>query len=387
MTERLYYHDAFLREFTATITGVGDGGRRVYLDRTALYPTSGGQPHDTGALAGIRVTDVVDEDELVAHVLASPLPEGTRDVSVAVDWERRFDHMQQHSGQHLLSAVLAEVGYQTVSVHFGDQVNTIDLASDSIPDLAAAELAANAMVAENRPITVSFEDAASATGLRKRPERSGVLRIVTIEGLDRSACGGTHVRRTGEIGPILVRRAERTRGRIRVEFVCGLRAVRRARADFSALSAIAAGFSTGLDEAPAAVSEAREQLALVRKEAEALAAAEARREAAARHAATPPDARGRRVIVEERPAGGVEPLRTLGLAVAALEGAVFVGTSTEPPAVLLASAPTSGLDAGAVLKAALASAGGRGGGSPRLAQGSVPSAELLQQVVGAVLSS
>lgn len=387
MTERLYYHDAYLREFTATITGLGDGGRRVYLDRTALYPTSGGQPHDTGIMGGIRVTDVVDEGDEVAHILGAPLPDGTPQVSAAVDWERRFDHMQQHTGQHLLSAILAEGGRETVSVHFGDQASTLDLASDVMPDLVAAELAANAVVVEDRAIEVSFEDAASAEGLRKRPDRSGTLRIVTIAGLDRSACGGTHVRRTGEIGPILIRRAERTRGRIRVEFVCGLRAIRRARADFTALSTIAAGFSTGVDDAPSVVADAREQLASVRREAEALAAEVARHEAARRYGDTPPDARGRRIIIEQRATGGVDTLRSLGLAVAALDGAVLIGTSGDPPAVLLASSPSSGLDAGAVLKAALSASGGRGGGSPRLAQGNVPSAGQLSLVVDAILSA
>jgi alanyl-tRNA synthetase len=384
MTERLYYHDAFLTEFTATVTEMRDGGRRVYLDRTALYPTSGGQPHDTGTLGGMRVIDVIDEDEQIAHVLESPLGAGTHHVSASVDWTRRLDHMQQHTGQHLLSAVLADTGRITESVHFGDTTSTLDVAGEEPLDLVAAEYRANTLVSENRAIDVTFEDALAATGLRKRPDRTGIIRVITIDGLDRSACGGTHVRRTGEIGAILVRRAERTRGRTRVEFVCGLRAVQRARADLLALSTIAAGFSTGLDDAPGVVADARAQVASLRREVDHLAGELARRDAVARYEASPPDGRGRRLVVERRQGGGVDALRQLALAVAAMEGAVFIGTSDDPPAVLLASSPSSGIDAGATLKAALNPLSGRGGGSPRLAQGSLPSADLLPSVIDSI---
>src|SRR5512142_1795825 len=125
MTERLYYTDSYLRRFDAKVVDRSDDGRRVYLDRSAFYPTSGGQPHDLGTLEGIAITDVVDEDERVAHVLAAPLPAGDG-VRGEIAWERRFDHMQQHTGQHLLSAVLADLfGYNTVSVHFGADLATL----------------------------------------------------------------------------------------------------------------------------------------------------------------------------------------------------------------------------------------------------------------------
>lgn len=386
MTERLYYHDAYLTAFAATVTGTRDGGRCLVLDRTALYPTSGGQPHDTGTLSGIRVVDVREEEAGIVHVLAAPLPEGQLEVHGTVDWDRRFDHMQQHSGQHLLSAVLADMGRETTSVHFGELSSTVDLAGDAALDLADVEDRANLAAMACHAVDISFEDAATATGLRKPSDRAGLLRIVTIEGLDRSACGGTHVRSTGEIGPILVRRMDRTRGRVRLEFVCGLRAVRRARADLSALSAIATGFSASLDQAPAMAGAAREELARLRKDHEAQAAELARHEAAARYHATAPDARGRRVVVVQRQDGGVEALRALALAVAALDGAVFVGSCNQPAAILVATSPTSGLDAVATLKPALATHGGRGGGSPRLAQGSVASAADLAKVVDAVVA-
>ena len=146
MTSRLYYTDSYLTAFDARVVDRADGGRRVYLDRTAFYPTSGGQPFDLGTVAGVPVSDVVDEGARIAHVLAEPLPEAVGDVSCAVDWARRFDHMQQHTGQHVLSAVLAELfGYGTASVHFGAEASSLDLGVEAIArdDIAAAERRAN----------------------------------------------------------------------------------------------------------------------------------------------------------------------------------------------------------------------------------------------------
>ena len=202
MTERLYYTDARLTEFTARVVEIA--GDRVYLDRTAFYPTSGGQLFDTGMLGDARVVDVVDEKERIAHVLEKPARFAANDeLKARVDWTRRFDHMQQHTGQHLLSAVFDELfGHKTVSVHFGDESSTLDLDAASLSKERAlkAERRANEIVFENRAISVTFEDAASATGLRKAVDRTGDLRIVEIAGIDRSGCGGTHVRRTGDIG-------------------------------------------------------------------------------------------------------------------------------------------------------------------------------------------
>ncbi len=261
MTRRLYYTDSYLASFSAVVSDRAEGGRRVYLDQSAFYPTSGGQPHDAGVLNGIAVLDVVDEEDRVAHLLAAPLT--TDEVEGIVDWPRRFDNMQQHTGQHLLSAVCAELlGAETTSVHFGSETSTVDLAAGDISpgELADLQDRANAVIAENRPVTISFEDSATVEGLRKATARSGTLRIVTIAELDRSACGGTHVRHTGEIGAVLLRRLERMKKQVRLEFVCGLRAARRARADYLALSHVAGGFSAGVDEAPALVDGLRGEL-------------------------------------------------------------------------------------------------------------------------------
>ncbi len=184
-TERLYYDDATLARFSATIVALGSEGRVVYLDRTAFYPTSGGQPHDLGVLADVPVVDVVDEDARIAHHLAEPvgLPVGAMVVG-QVDMERRVGLMQQHTGQHLLSALLADrYGWPTVSVHFGDAASTVDVSGVdglSTADLTRIEQEANALMRENRVVSVSYEDAASATDLRKASDREGTLRIVTI---------------------------------------------------------------------------------------------------------------------------------------------------------------------------------------------------------------
>ena len=251
MTQRLYYTNAYAREFTSTVVAASDDGTRVYLAETAFYPTSGGQPHDLGMLGGVPVIDVVDEEDRVAHVLATPLAVDGKPLKGVVDWERRYDHMQQHTGQHLLSAVFEDLfGFKTVSVHFGPDYSTLDLDTETLSrrQIIAAEERANAIVAEARPVNVSFEDAATATGLRKPSERGGTLRIVNIDSLDRSACGGTHVESTAEIGPILLRATEKVRKATRVEFVCGFRAVKRARKDYESLSGVASSLSASLDD-------------------------------------------------------------------------------------------------------------------------------------------
>ena len=380
MTTRLYYTDSYLRDFEAAVVDLADDGRRIYLDRTAFYPTSGGQPNDTGTLGGSAVLDVVDEGDRIAHVLADPI--GTGAVTGTVDWPRRFEHMPQHTGQHLLSAVLHELfGHATIAVHFGRESSTLDLDAPDLPHarLVEAEARANEIVTENRPVDVAFEEAGEATGLRKETAREGTLRIVTIRDLDRSACGGTHVRATGEIGPILIFRSERVKKKVRLEFVCGARAVRQARADLDLLARLAGHFSTAADELPALVEAQR---------AELKAAVGARRELEenlARYRArelyeAAPDGAPRRIVVREEK-GPIERLRPLAQAVAAMPRTLFVGWTVDPPAIVLGASTDSGIDAGATLKAALAGVEGRGGGNARLAQGTAPSPAAVEQVI------
>jgi alanyl-tRNA synthetase len=386
MTTRLYYTDCYLTHFDAQVVQIEDGGRRVYLDRTAFYPTSGGQPHDLGTLGGAAVSEVVDEGERIAHLLAVPIEPDRRDVSGIIDWERRFDHMQQHTGQHLLSAVLEDLfDHHTVSVHFGRDYSSLDLDVESLgaEQIVAAERRANVIVAENRSVTVMFEDAVTATGLRKASEREGTLRIVSIDGLDRSACGGTHVRTTGEIGAILIRKVERVRKATRLEFVCGLRAVRRARADFEALSRIAASLSAALDDAPSLVSAQTEQLRAAENERRRQERELATFRARSLYEAAAPNHRDVRVV--RHAAASMDELRALAQGIIALPKAALVGTVAEAPALLLAASEDTGVDAGRVLREAVTSAGGRGGGSPRVAQGTVPDRARLDDVVSAVM--
>jgi len=378
VTERLYYTDAYLDRFRARVVARTDEGRTVYLDRSAFYPTSGGQPNDLGGLGGIAVLDVVDEGDRIAHRLAAPLVDD--EVEGVVDWARRFDLMQQHTGQHLLSAVLEErFGWPTVSVHFGATSATLDVPVDavSMEALVEAEARANAVVWENRPVRVAFEDAAAATGLRKASERSGTIRVVTIAGLDRSACGGTHVRATGEIGAILLRRTERVKKLTRIEFLCGGRAVARARRDMEALGEIAAGFSASPDDAPTLVTRQREALDEALGAARALRGELARLRAESRHAVLVPGADGVRRAHVELERGDVDEVRAELQAFATLPMAVAVVLLREPAMLLVAASSDSGMDAGARLKAALSAVGGKGGGSPRFAQGTAPSREAL----------
>ncbi|MBK6308756.1 MAG: alanyl-tRNA editing protein [Gemmatimonadetes bacterium] len=385
MTDRLYYTDAYCARFGARVTSRAEDGRRVYLDRSAFYPTSGGQRHDLGTLGGVAVTDVVDEDDRVAHVLAASLD--ADEVEGVVDWPRRWDHMQQHTGQHLLSAIGADrFGWETVSVHFGAESSTIDFGVESIgPEtLQELERLANAGVTENRPVTVTFEEAEMATGLRKPSDRGGVLRIVSIEGIDRSACGGTHVRATGEIGAIVLRRVEKVRKATRVEFLCGMRAIARVRGEYDVLARLANGLSCSIDELPTLVPAQAEQLRALENDRRRLEGEVNAARARDVHAALPPGDDGVRRLLERRAGGKVDDARALALAFAALPKGVVAVAVAAPPAILVAASDDSGVDAGRLLKEALGAVGGRGGGSARLAQGTVPDAAALETVIAAL---
>jgi len=390
MTNRLYYTDSYRTEFSSAVSERTSDGTRVYLDETAFYPTSGGQPHDLGTLGGTRVIDVVDEGERIAHVLAAPL--GDHDdmrISGRVDWVRRFDHMQQHTGQHLVSAVFEDLfGAKTVSVHFGPDYSTLDLDAESITrdQMVAAEARANELVAQARPVNVTFEDAESAIGLRKPSDRPGLLRIVSIAEVDRSACGGTHVRSTAEIGAILLRSAERVRKTSRVEFICGQRAVRRARRDFEALTQIATSLSSAIDDAASVVATQTERLKDAESARKKLEKEVAGTRARDRYEATAPNASGVRVIVV-RDAASIDELRTFAQAALSLQKAAVIGTLVSPPSLFVAASEDSGLDAGKLIKEQLSAVGGRGGGSPRIAQGSLPDASAVDSALSSLLNS
>jgi alanyl-tRNA synthetase len=383
VTERIYYDQCYLTEFRARIVDSSHDRLRVYLDRTAFYPTSGGQPFDTGKLAGVDVVEVVDEDDRIAHLMAGPLSDG--DVDGAIDWQRRFDHMQQHTGQHLLSAVLVDLfGAQTVSFHLGAESCTIDVARLLEPgQIREAERRANQIVFENRPVTIGYQHSSEDLGLRKPTEREGVVRIISIQDLDRTACGGTHVRATGEIGPILIRKLDRIRGNQRIEFLCGMRAIKRARADYEALSNVARAFSAPLDDSPSLVAAQLEKLQDLEKAHRRLAVELAQSRGRELYSATAPGPSGVRRSFR-RVAALPDDIRAEAQSFTAAEKAIFLAIAEDPPSVLLAASPDSGVHAGEILKNALAQAGGRGGGSATMAQGSVPSKESLNQVAQAL---
>jgi alanyl-tRNA synthetase len=387
MTERLYYSDTYLRAFDASVVERADGGRRIYLDRTAFYPTSGGQPNDRGVLGGVDVIDVVDEDDRVAHVLGAPYT-GADAVHGEIDWARRYDYAQQHTGQHLLSGTFdALFDWPTVSVHFGDAISTIEFAAPGVSpaQLRRAEEYANALVSENRPVVVTFEDAATVAARLRRPSaRTGMLRVVTIEGHDTSACGGTHLRATGEIGAILLRRAEKIRENVRIEFLCGARAIRRARADYDALSTVAAQLSAGVDEVASLVQsrldEAKALASANRKLIEELSAHRAR----AQWESTAPTADGVR-----RLRGGdsmsADELRAWAAACATLPATVAAGAVRATRTIAFAVSAELDANAGTLLKDVLQRSGGRGGGSSRTAQGTVPEDAHVNAVLDALL--
>jgi alanyl-tRNA synthetase len=385
-SSRLYYDDPYLREFDATVAErtTYAGKPAVTLDRTAFYPTSGGQPFDVGTLGGARVVDVVDtEDGRVLHVL-DRLPD-TGTVRGVIDWTRRFDHMQQHTGQHVLSAAFDRlIGARTESFHLGADYSTIDLGRELSPvDVARAEAEANRIVWEDRPVAIRYAtaDEAATMGLRKESKREGTLRLVDVEDFELSACGGTHVARTGAIGIIAISATERFRGGLRVTFLCGGRALTGFRALRDAVAGSVRALSVLPAELPAAIerlqAEGKEQRRLLKDLQGQLAAHEADALAA--------DAIGGgavRIVLASLPGWDSAVLKTIASRIAERPGhvAVLVG---DPPAspIVIARAGDASVDAGAVLKALVARHGGRGGGRPELAQGggiTSPAAEVLR---------
>ena len=404
MTDRLYYTDSYSRECDATIERVEerDGRTIIVLDRTVFYPTSGGQPFDTGTLGSSRIIDVVDQDDgSIAHVVedssrpgpvdpAGPkgpaLPVATvvaqgfspaKRIHATIDWPRRFDHMQQHTGQHVLSAAFDKLfGAPTVGFHLGAESSTIDLARDVSPrDIAAAEAEANRIVWEDRPVTIRFATAeeAATLPLRKRdqkdkPAREGTLRLIEVEDFDLSACGGTHVARTGAIGIVAIGSWEKFKGGQRIEFLCGGRALDRFRSMRDTVAAAVRLLSIPVAELPGAIErlqvEVKDQKrAMIALNAE-LASYRAD-ELAASADATDKGRLGLRAI--EADAGG---LKALAVAIAAHPDHIVVLVSTTKPALVVVARSKEGVvQANQVLSALTAKFGGRGGGKPDIAQG------------------
>jgi alanyl-tRNA synthetase len=382
MTTRLYYTDPLLREFDARVVSCGparEGGSRfeAVLDRTAFYPTSGGQPHDVGTIGGARVLDVIDADDEIRHVLETPIP-ASSSVQGAIDWVRRFDHMQQHTGQHILSAAFDRgPGVRTMSFHLGADTATIDLAREvSAAEIDAAEDDANRVVWEDRPVSVRFvtDEEAARLPLRKDPARTGTLRLVEVTDYDLSACGGTHVPRTGMIGVIAVAGWERFKGATRLTFVCGGRALRAHATLRDVVVATTRALSVLPGELPAAVVKLQAELKDAAKSSAAF-----RQELAGfraiglrQKAETIGPYRG---VLMAQPGEDAAVLKTLAAAIVSEPGfvVVFAGEGRPAPVVVARSADVT-IDAGAWIKRATTEFGGRGGGRPEQAQGGIDAA-------------
>ena len=267
-TERLYYHDSRLLEFDAQVIRVGerdDGQLAVVLDRTAFYPTGGGQPTDTGTLGKARVVDCIDADhEEVWHVIQGPAPGVGATVHGRVDWLRRLDHMQQHTGQHILSAAFVRLfDAPTRSFRVLEHECEIDVALKDPTDerIEQAVDLANQIIWESRPIKISEVTAVEAASLplRKEPAREGELRVIDIADFDLTPCGGTHAKSTGEVGVIAVRSWERAKGLVRIQFMAGIRALADYRKANRSAREVAALFSAGREDSPALVDRLIEE--------------------------------------------------------------------------------------------------------------------------------
>ena len=394
-TERLYYRDSHLTEFEARVQSVTEsvsGWCAVTLDHTAFYPTGGGQPSDTGLLDSAPVVECIDqEDGGVLHVIQGRAPQVGSTVKGRVDWERRLDHIQQHTGQHILSqAFIALYGAETRSFRMMDEASEIDLALKDPTDdhIEKAIGLANSIIWEDRPIQVRLVTAeeAAVLPLRKDSERAGELRIIEIENFDLSPCGGTHARRTGEVGLIAARHWERARGLVRIEFVAG----RRALADYARANKtarrVAALFSIARDETPAAVARLLEENKQLTRRIRTLEEAAARIEGdeLVRDAGPSPDD-GVRLITRTFDGRDAEALKHLALAVIAHPQTIALLGSRDGETARLVFARSTDApgDMNALMREACSLLGGRGGGRPDMAQGGGHDVHKLDEAIAA----
>jgi alanyl-tRNA synthetase len=414
MTTRLYYHDSFLYDFDAEVREVLDSPHPgLILDRSAFYPTSGGQVFDTGTITtdandksanakfanvSLKITEVADADDgRVVHYFEAErdfdktaLQPGTR-VHGQIDATRRRDHMQQHSGQHVLSAAFIRLyNMPTVSFHMADDYCSIDLDTPTLTkeQIEAAERLANEIVLENRPVDIRFvtREEAGKLGLRKLPAADrDELRIIDIRDWDLSACGGTHVAHTGQIASVLLRKVEKVRQGWRVEFVAGQRAVWTARRDFTTLTETAALFSAHIYDVPQQARKSLDEVRALRKQREQSQEELAAAQAAAWLAETP-ETNGRKLVLRTLADRDLAFVKLLAQKLTRLSSnaVALLATTSPQPALVLAQSAGQPFDMGALLKETMANLGGRGGGSKDMAQGGVPSADGIEAALKAI---
>ena len=387
-TRRLYYEDSFLKEFPARVVhcdvlppdvkgGIPGTAWGLLLDRTAFYPTSGGQPHDLGKIGDANVLDVRDEGEEILHIVdrhpADP------NVDCCIHWPRRFDHMQQHTGQHLLSAMFQErFGRPTVSFHLGAELCTIDLRGPEPTEeiLEGAERAANQVIFEDRAVTIRFgtPEELSRLGVRKEVHREGVLRAIEIAGVELQPCGGTHVKSTGQIGVVLARRSTKIRQDWRVEFVCGGRAEKAARSDFQRLQQVSEKLSCAAEDVVSSASKALAERDANFKKSRTLLERLAFAEAELALLAAVAGENGLRIVSRVFEDVAPEYLVFFGTAVAKTEKAVALLGLASGGDLLFAQHSSLGKDMNALLKQVVEELGGKGGGTRDFARGKLGNA-------------
>jgi len=391
-TERLYYNDSHLIEFEARVidkTERVSGWTAVTLDRSAFYPTGGGQPSDTGTLGGERVLECIDdEDNGILHVVQGHAPDIGATVKGRVDWPRRLDHIQQHTGQHILSQSFVNLfnaptrGFRVLS-----DVCEIDVELNNPSDEVierAVELANN-VVWEDRPITIktATADEAAQLPLRKEPSRGGELRLIEIAGFDLTPCGGTHAQHTGEVGMIAVRSWERAKGLTRMEFVAGTRALKDYRRANKTARAVAALFSAGREDGPKLAARTLEENKEIHRRLRVLEEVAAGAEADQLLATTPVGADGVRVVVQVVEKGDAESLKRLAMALIARPKTVALlgSRDADTARLVFAKAAHAPGDMNLLMREACALLDGRGGGKPDMAQGGGKKVELLDEAL------
>lgn len=401
-TERLYYNDSHLIAFEAQVVDTTErvsGWTAVTLDRTAFYPTGGGQPSDTGTLNNARVVECIDDEEKgVLHMIQGRAPDVGATVKGRVDWSRRLDHIQQHTGQHILSQAFVTLfnaptrGFRVLDGYCEIDVELTNPSNDVIE--RAVELANN-VIWEDRTITITnvTPEEAKRLPLRKDPSREGELRLIEIEGFDLTPCGGTHAYRTGEVGMIAVRHWERAKGLTRIEFVAGVRALADYRRANKTARSVAGLFSAGRDDATKLTTRMQEENKELHRRVRALEEVAARVEAdelltgasagvgdtaSAHTGATNP-----RVIARIFESRDAESLKRLALALVAHPQTIALLGSRDKDAARLVfarSADSSG-DMSALMREACAVLDGRGGGTPELAQGGGKNVDKLSEAI------
>jgi len=405
MVNRLYYNDSYLTEFEAEVVDVRESVReqgrsewQIALDRTAFYPTSGGQPFDTGILeAAARSGAIIevpihavheDDGGEIWHTTEKVLQPGVH-IRGRIDRQRRRDHMQQHTGQHILSAAFLKLfDYATVSFHLGIESCTIDLSTANLSreHVQAAQQLANETITANLPVTIEYAtvEEARARGVRKIPDRHGEMRLIHIAGVDLNACGGTHVSRTGEIGAILLRSIEKVTQGMRVEFVCGDRAIRAATHDFDLLSRSAALLSAPAASMPETIERLQEQGKAAAKEGARLLEEIAVLEAAKLFAEASDT--GEIKVVQHVSHRDLAFTKLLASNITHSRNGVIalLASDAGQPGVVIAQSGDMSKNLGAVLKEALAEHGLKGGGSKDMAQGGLNSVAQIDTMMRAI---